>query len=166
MDIDIELEKIIEKYDLDKYYPQYKTYKAAERCIRELFQDINGKIAIITTDAYNTKRLQYLLQDKDADFYYCSRRQNENDFSNYDTIYNVRCLDGVNWEQYDNVWLVSLNGSTMLKRCLRQRGIQYRFLYDDLALKGIICDREWDNLVCDQMVDWWTYYYGNRPTHD
>ena len=34
MDIDIELEKIIEKYDLDKYYPQYKTYKAAERCIR------------------------------------------------------------------------------------------------------------------------------------
>ena len=166
MDIDIELEKIIEKYDLDKYYPQYKTYKAAERCIRELFQDINGKIAIITTDDRNTKRFQYLLQDKDADFYYCSRRQNENDFSNYDTIYNVRCLDGVNWEQYDNVWLVSLNGSTMLKRSLRQRGIQYRFLYDNLALKGIICDREWDNLVCDQMVDWWTYYYGNRPKND
>ena len=49
MDIDIELEKIIEKYDLDKYDPQYKKYKKSEAAILSLLHNQKGKMAVVST---------------------------------------------------------------------------------------------------------------------
>ena len=57
MDIDIELEKIIEKYDLDKLDPAYRQRKKALAIIKKIVDLHNGRIYLkdITCQGYVTE---------------------------------------------------------------------------------------------------------------
>ena len=70
MDIDIELEKIIEKYDLDKCDPAYRQRKKAQKIIKNIIASFTGKIAVIATFESDINRFQFLLKDHQADYFF------------------------------------------------------------------------------------------------
>ena len=163
MDIDIELEKIIEKYDLDKCDPAYRQRKKALAIIKKIVASITGKIAVIATFESDINRFQFLLKDHQADYYYCYKNDIPIPETNYDLNYNMSALDNVCFEKYDYIWLVSLEGSVFVKRWLRQRDIKYHFLYDDLELNNCYCIGNWHSLRRDPEIEWWTRRYWSKP---
>ena len=90
MDIDVELEKIIEKYDLDKYDPQYKKYKKSEAAILSLLRNQKGKMAVVSTSQPDLQRFKFMGKDMNIDYFYCP--PNKDKYTNYDTAYNFNNL--------------------------------------------------------------------------
>ena len=155
MDMDVELEKVIETYDLDKYDPQYKKYKKSEIAIVSLLRNKNGKIAVVATSQPDLQRFKFIGQNMNIDFFYCS--PNKNKYNDYNSIYNFDKFLNVDWSQYARIMIVSLDGSTFIKHWFRQRNIEYSFLYDELELLGIHCEKEWDSFISDPSTEWWSY---------
>lgn len=154
MDIDIELEKIIEKYDLDKYDPQYKKYKKSEAAILSLLRNQKGKMAVVSTSQPDLQRFKFMGKDMNIDYFYCP--PNKDKYTNYDTAYNFNNLLNVDWTRYVCIMVVSLDGATFVKKWFRKRNIEYSFLYDELEVRGIHCEKEWDSFISDPSTEWWS----------
>ena len=154
MDIDVELEKIIEKYDLDKYDPQYKKYKKSEAAILSLLRNQKGKMAVVSTSQPDLQRFKFMGKDMNIDYFYCP--PNKDKYTNYDTAYNFNNLLNVDWTRYVCIMVVSLDGATFVKKWFRKRNIEYSFLYDELEVRGIHCEKEWDSFISDPSTEWWS----------
>lgn len=166
MDIDVELEKIIEKYDLDKCDPAYRQKKKAQTIIKNIIDSFTGKIAVIATFESDINRFQFLLKDHQADYYYCYKNDIVASDSNYDLTYNMSALEDVCFEKYDYIWLVSLEGSVFVKRWLRKYNVNYHFLYDDLEMNGCYCIGDWYSLRRDPELEWWTHRCWYKPKRE
>lgn len=160
-DIDESLNNIILKYALDLYYPNFRKRFQAEKIMKDFFREQTGKIAFVASFASDFYHIRHFVTEKmAADYFLCEKT---NRYENYASVFHTDKLAGVDWQQYDRVIVVSLDGASFLKHWLREHGIRYIFLYDLFERNGVVFDKEWDSILPDPAMEWWTYYDGDPP---
>ena len=161
-DINQTLNDIIIKYELDAYYPNFQKRLQAEKIMGDFFRGKKGRIAFIASFASDFYHIRHFVRDGLQGEYFLCERTHEYTKS-YEEAFAVQKLADVDWSQYDEIMVVSLEGSSFLKHWLRARGIRYTFLYDLFERNGVVFDKEWDSLLPDPAMEWWTYYDGDPP---
>jgi len=129
--------------------------------MRDFFREQTGKIAFVASFASDFYHIRHFVTEKmAADYFLCEKT---NRYENYASVFHTDKLAGVDWQQYDRVIVVSLDGASFLKHWLREHGIRYIFLYDLFERNGVVFDKEWDSILPDPAMEWWTYYDGDPP---
>lgn len=136
MDIDKALNRIIFKYHLDRYYPHYKNMCEAEVILRNIIQNIieskrkvifvgDSRLGIdyVRNISRDYANIHFLLYPKNDDIELCS-------------------LENVDWEAYEQIYLISLYGAEYIKRWFRRHNIRYEWIYDIFEQGGAFFQRE------------------------
>ncbi len=135
MDINEALNEIIFKYHLDRYYPHYRNMYEAEKILRAVIREIQQ----------NKKKALFVGDDKSGIAFVrnISRDYSDIQFLSYDrndrTLQN---LDIINWNEYDEVYLISFYGAEYVERWFRLHHIQYQWIYDIFERNGLLLQRE------------------------
>lgn len=161
-DIQETLHQIIMKYDLDTYYPNFRKRLQAEKILYRFLDRQQGRIACIATYSSDLAFFRHFVRRRErADYFLCRKAHNYE--SAYSIAYDVGKLADVDWKQYGDVVLVSLEGASFIRHWLRQHGIRHTFLYELFALQGLVFDKAWTSLLSDPEMEWWTYAEGREP---
>lgn len=161
VDIDEKLNNIIFKYNLDDVYPDYKKMLQAEKLAAELAKSWigKGKIACIATYQSDIHRWKHFLRDdQDVEFIRCVKKFPVT--SILDEFYDLeKKLGSKNWGKYSGVYILSLEGAAFIQRWLRMHGIEHLFIYDYFAIHELYFSHDWDTLLTDSAMEYWTYRF-------
>lgn len=163
MDIDEKLNDIIFKYHLDDVYPDYKKMLQAEKLVEELAKSWigKGKIACIVTydsDIHHWKH--FLREGQNVEFIRCVKKAIP---ETCDEVYDLeKKFFGKKWQEYSGVYILSLSGAAFIKRWLRMHAVEHVFLYDYFALHGLYFSKDWDTLLSDDSMEYWTERYWTK----
>ncbi len=135
LDINKALNEIIFKYHLDKYYPHYRNMYNAERVLKNLVKELiycNKKVLFVSDNQMGIEYIRSMSRNcADVDFFLYDREDKE-----------FRQLGAINWEEYENVYLISFYGAEYVERWFRKRHIRYQWIYDLFEREGIYFQRE------------------------
>ena len=139
MNIDESLNKIIFKYHLDRYYPHYKNMYEAEKILQSIIHEIvenKRKVIFVGDSRLGIEFVRNISRDyTDIQFFFYSQ----------DDDLELRSLEAVGWEKYEQIYLISFYGAEYIKRWFRLHNIQYQWVYDIFErggaapAKGILC---------------------------
>lgn len=164
-DIDEKLNEIIFKHHLDEVYPDYKKMLEAEKLAKELAKSwiSKGKIACIVTYESDIHLWKHFLRDgQKVEFIRCAKKMPVPGFNN--EYYDVeKKLGATEWEKYSEVYVLSLEGSSIIQWWLRTHGVEHVFIYDYFDIHGCHFSKDWDNILMDPAMEYWTYRYGDNP---
>ena len=135
MDINEELNGIIFKYHLDRCYPHYKNMKKAEKIIRSMINEIadcNKKVLFVSDDKLGIAFIRNISRDY-TDIHFLSYKHNDMD---------LHLLEEVDWDQYEEIYLISFNGAEYVERWLRLHKVQYEWIYDVFEREGLFLQKE------------------------
>ena len=160
MDIDRELEKIIDKYNLGDVYPKYKKIRKARSIIKRMVISWGqkGKVACIATNSMDADVIKHYSQRNDnIEFFVCKK----NDFqkNKYSEAFDMYFLTNVHWDEFDAIYIVSLEGSSFVKHFLRNLSVSHFFLYDLFELEGLFFSDDWYQLLPDKSMDYWSVHF-------
>lgn len=142
MNITDELDKIIYKYQLDKYYPHYRKMQEAKKILVELLEEINKE----------KQKAIFVGDDRDAMLLlrHMARKQEVEFFNSVEET----TLEEIQWQCYDKVYVVSFQGVEHTLYWMRLHGIQYIWLYDIFEAEGISFERSFAIFGKDNLDDW------------
>lgn len=135
MNIDEELNKIIFKYNLDRYYPHYRNKYESEKILRNIVNEIiqySRKVLFVGNDCTGIDFIKTIARDYE-DIHFCFYNRSDKKFQQ---------LAETNWEEYNKVYLISFYGSEHIERWFRQHNIRYEWIYDIFESRGVILQRE------------------------
>ena len=160
IDIDKELDEIIFKYDIDRFYPRYRQMRQAEELIRQFVAEWKPeeRVACIYTVRPNgegkeaRERFECFLSDVDnieIDFFECCKSSLG---KGYDDVYECDVLPRV-YEDYDKIVLLSYRGEEFVVDWLHQHLplMKYVSLYDYFAVHGLYMDHEYYQYISEDV---------------
>lgn len=137
MDITRELNDIIIKYKLDKYYPRFQKKIKAEKILIEEF----AKCA-------ESKKQIILLAAKADDIEYTKRfLVNRVPFEGY--VWGKDEMDTLGEYERKGIYLISLHGREPIIEFLQTKKISYIDIYDLFQMEGCLCEDEYYHLFID-----------------
>lgn len=144
-DINEELNQIIFKYHLDRYYPQYRKRYEAERVLKHLMQDLaerGQKAVFIGVDETCVEILGHLAKGQE----------------------NIRCfkwdvkdqqsLQEITDKIYDRIFLAIMEDKESVGEWLRNHGLKCECLYDIFEHEGIFFDMDFYRLNETDYTSW------------
>lgn len=135
MDINEALNRIIFKYELDRYYPHYKNMCKAEKILQNIVKHImqyRKKAVFVGDDRTGIEFIRNI-----------SRGQGEIGFLLYERNQEVPGeIEAADWKQYDEIYVISFRGAEYIERWFRLQGIQYEWIYDIFEQEGIFLQRD------------------------
>lgn len=151
VDINWKLDEIIQKYQLDEYYPRYGNLRKAEQAIRSMADSWAAEENILCIAIGRSKGKAWLdekhfrkpLTDRQRDqVMVLSIILEDQVLSKSDETYEWQAcdfapLERVKYEEYSRVLIISNSGDNFVGFWLRKHKIQYIRLYDYLAACGI-----------------------------
>lgn len=135
MDIDEELNRIIFKYHLDKYYPHYRNMYEAKKIIQAVVQKIKDSKKRVIFVGENRQAIEFV----------------QNIVGNYEDIrflqYDqkdmaMHALERVSWREYEEVWILSFYGAEHVKRWFRVHNIACRWIYNVFEENNVFLQKE------------------------
>ncbi len=134
-DIDRALNEIIIKYQLDSYYPHFRNKYEAEKVLRNMIAEAvqhQKNILFIGDDQTGIDFVRNIARMCEG-VHFCT--YNRNDAS-------LRELDGIDWNVYDCVYLISFYGIGYIERWFEVHHIKYEWIYDVFEQNGIVMQDE------------------------
>ena len=136
MDINARIYEIIQKYNIDYCYPEYRKRLQAEEEIRYMVSKWNpsdrvlcvasSELDAVIFERFIPRGIRYsLLIGIEGGF---------NGVEFYDERGRKKEVD---WSEYQSIWLISKSGEAILEKHLRGLKLKYVNLYDCLAEKGM-----------------------------
>lgn len=135
MNINEALNRIIFKYDLDRYYPHYRNMYEAKKILQNIVADIIqcGKKAVFVGD--DRTGIEWI-------------RNRVGDYGDIHFLLYGRSrqipgeIEEIDWTQYEEVYIISFFSAEYIERWFRQHNVQYEWIYDVFERAGIFLQRE------------------------
>lgn len=160
-DIQETLQRIMIKYNLDEYYPNFRKRMQAEKILKEFLAGREGRVACIASYSSDLALVRHFVGKRERGDYFLCRRAHNFEIS-YSTAYDVEKLATVDWTQYTTILLVSMEGASFIRHWFRQHGVAHTFLYDLFAEEGVVFDKDWNSLFSDPAMVWWANTAGDH----
>lgn len=134
-DIRESLHEIICKYRLDRHYPHYRNMWEAEKILRSLINEMisnHRKVVFVGDRQAGIAFVQNISRDYQDIAFVCYER-NHKEFAQLETV---------NWEDYEEVYLLSYYGAEYVERWFRRHRIRYVWIYDLFEREELYLQRE------------------------
>lgn len=155
MNINEELNHIIFKYELDRYYPHYRNMYKAEKILRAVINEIvqnDEKAIFIGDDVKGIKFIQNISRDYDKIQFFCYERKDR----------KLDSLKGIQWKEYKEVYLISFNNVEYAERWLRTHRILFKWMYNIFEERGVFLQKEFFAFGREDMI---ALFDPDRVTH-
>lgn len=177
MDIDSQLDEILFKYDIDKYFPGYRQMCRAKGLIRKLADEWErGKEEIVCifgaydTALYDIGKLCFekILtgRTKNVKFVICKKRNQKCDQKNgmFEDVFDLSPLENLREESSCRIYLCSHIGELFIGHWLRKKQYQYISIYDYFSLHNLHITHEWyeDMVSLNENYFWPDMYFDFR----
>ena len=143
MDYDDAIDEIIFEYKLDFYYPKYEKRKKAEKYLNIWRKKCEKRME-------SPNRILCLSANKSAIFhvgFFTSYSGNfEYVYIPIDPVVDETKLENILLEQYQQVWIISLEGEIAIGEWLHDHNISFYSLYDEFSIHGIEFEDEFYNI--------------------
>lgn len=144
IDIDKVLHEIVFKYNLDKHYPQYRKGYYAKKIVEEKvceFLNRNTSVLFISNEKIVLNIISRYISDKKTgiELLYIKDEQQ---------------LDDVMLMKYDQIFIVSYSGTERIAKKLRERMVDYTWLYDEFETQGLYFEREFFQFTAVNHTEW------------
>lgn len=154
MNITDELNKIIYKYELDKYYPHYRKMQEAKKIISKILEQIkkeNLKVIFVGDDGNAEKLLRNMAKNVNVSF--CNKLTEEA---------MERCV----WDDYDVIYVFSFYEVERVFLWMRMHGIKHIWLYDIFEESDILFERPFATFGKDSQDDWFPEHFLGKVRGD
>lgn len=136
MNISEELNHIIFKYEVDRYYPHYRNMYRAEKVLRRIIKELianSEKAAFVGDDPKGIEFIKNIVRDyKDICFFQYDGKDTE-----------LHSLESVTWDDYSGgVFLISFYGAEYVERWFRLHKIPCRWVYSVFERENIFLQKE------------------------
>lgn len=135
MNINEDMDEIIFKYELDRYYPHYRNMYKAEKILRNVIRGIersNKNVIIVGDDVDGIRFVRHVAGDY-ANIFFLLYDQND---------IALHQLEDVAWEEYEGVYLISFCGVEYVEQWFGLHNIQYEWIYDIFEREGVYLQKE------------------------
>lgn len=134
-DINGELNEIIIKYQLDSCYPHFRNMYEAEKILRSMITEVvqhQDNIIFVGDDQTGIDFVRNIVRMREGVHFYTYNRN--------DAL--LRELDGIDWNVYDCVYLISFYGTGYVERWFEMHHIKYEWIYDVFERNGLVMQDE------------------------
>lgn len=135
MNINEELNSIIFKYGLDRYYPHYRNMCEAEKILRNIVEEAikrKEETIFIGDNIKGIELIRNISRDSKEVHYFCYE---QNDFE-------LHSLENVQWGKYNNIYLISFYNVEYVDRWLRRHKVLYEWIYNIFEVNGLFLQKE------------------------
>ena len=152
-----ELNQLIFKYNIDKYYPQYRKKYKAEKLLESILNKVvhkGEKTILISNDKVVldiVKKIRVFSEE-------CIEAKH---------ITDLKELDNIIWDKYANVYVLSLRETEKYGKWLRMHNIKYKWIYDAFEAEGLFFENEFYKVLNDCQGEWFNApYFGKQFLRD
>ena len=152
-----ELNQLIFKYNIDKYYPQYRKKYKAEKLLESILNKVvhkGEKTILISNDKVVldiVKKIRVFSEE-------CIEAKH---------ITDLKELDNIIWDKYANVYVLSLRETEKYGKWLRIHNIKYKWIYDAFEAEGLFFENEFYKVLNDCQGEWFNApYFGKQFLRD
>lgn len=136
MNINEELNRIIFKYEIDRYYPHYRNMYRAEKVLRRIIKELTvnkEKAMFVGDDPKGIEFIKNIVRDYTGICFF--------QYDGKDT--ELHSLESVSWDDYPGgIFLISFYGAEYVERWFRLRRISCRWVYSIFEKEGIFLQKE------------------------
>lgn len=145
MNLEQKMENLILKYNIDCCNPEYQQYIKARGALYELISGVQ-RIALVANDIGDIGEVKFLIGEK-----HTVSRHRFPDLAEIDSnIEMVICLN----------YVINSKQRELICNLEQNRGIKTIFLYDYLKQQGVVCNREFYDVLGGKRAE----RYGNKST--
>ena len=152
-----ELNQLIFKYNIDKYYPQYRKKYKAEKILESILNKVvhNGEKTILVS---NDKVVLDIVKKIRVFSEECIEAKH---------ITDLKDLDNIIWDKYANIYILSLRETEKYGKWLRMHNIKYKWIYDAFEAEGLFFENEFYKVLNDCQGEWFNApYFGKQFLRD
>ena len=152
-----ELNQLIFKYNIDKYYPQYRKKYKAEKILESILNKV----------VHNREKTILVSNDKVVLDIVKKVRVFSDEYIDVKHITGLIELEKIIWDNYTNIYILSLRETEKYGKWLRMHNKKYKWIYDVFEVEGLFFENEFYKILNDCQGEWFDVpYFGKEFLRD